>query len=248
MADGHMFNELVRQKYTTKLGTQHTYTVAQLRQDLQKGYLRLKVFTCDSIFTVDEFKQLKMTAREEVSDLIESVSHIHAGDDLTSEKEALQGPDAEVWRESMALKINQLITLSCWIYEPKSKKLAGAKVYCGKMVLKTKPAANGKLMCRKSRYVWPQVSSEIRRLRLFLSNVSSRPVRWLLSTAVECDWNLISTDIQNTFPTAHLPEPVWMEVPKAVLDRHRPDGPDPRPELQDCYALVPMALYGLDAI
>ena len=36
-----------------------------------------------------------------------------------------------------------------------------------------------------------------------------------------------------------------MEVPKAVLDRHRPDGPDPKPELQDCYALVSMALYGL---
>ena len=62
---------------------------------------------------------------------------------------------------------------------------------------------------------------------------------------MERDWDLIATDIQNAFPTARLPEPVWMEVPKAVLGRHRPDGPDLRPELQDCYALVPMPLYGL---
>jgi len=153
MADGHTFNELVGQKYTTKLGTQRTYTVAHLRQDLQKGYLRLKVFARDNIFTVEEFKQLKMTAREEVSDLIESIFHIHAGDDPTSEKEALQGPDAEAWRESMALEIDQLIALGCWTYELKSKKPAGAKVYRGKMVLKTKPAANGQPRRRKSRYV-----------------------------------------------------------------------------------------------
>jgi hypothetical protein len=50
------------------------------------------------------------------------------------------------------------------MYEPKSKKPAGAKVYFGKMGLKTKPAANGKPMRRKSRYVRSQVPSEIRRL------------------------------------------------------------------------------------
>ena len=89
MADGHMFNELVRQKYTTKLGTQRTYTMAHLHRDLQKGYLRLKMFAHDSIFTVEEFKQLKMTAKKEVSDLIESIFHIYTGDNPTSEKEAL---------------------------------------------------------------------------------------------------------------------------------------------------------------
>ena len=245
MADGHTFNELVGQKYTTKLGTQRTYTVAHLRQDLQKGYLRLKVFARDNVFTVEEFKQLKMTAREEVSDLIESIFHIHAGDDPTSEKEALQGPDAEAWRESMALEIDQLIALGCWTYELKSKKPAGAKVYRGKMVLKTKPAANGQPRRRKSRYVIsdPKFLQKLGDYDCF--SPMCRLVRWLLSTSVERDWNLISTDIKNAFPTARLPEPVWMEVPKAVLDRHRPDGPDPKPELQDCYALVSMALYGL---
>ena len=129
--------------WQTSLGSlsKRTYTVAHLRQDLQKGYLRLKVFARDSVFTVEEFKQLKMTARGEVSDLIESIFHIYAGDNPTSEKEALQGPDAEAWRESMALEIDQLIALACWTYEPKSKKPAGAKVYRGKIVLKTKPCA-----------------------------------------------------------------------------------------------------------
>ena len=55
----------------------------------------------------------------------------------------------------MALEHDQLIVLGCWTYEPKSKKPACAKVYRGKMVLKTKPAANGKPMRRKSRYVYP---------------------------------------------------------------------------------------------
>ena len=207
--------------------------MAHLRQDLQKGYLRLKVFARDSVFTVEEFKQLKMTARGEVSDLIESIFHIHAGDNPTSEKEALQGPDAEAWRESMALEIDQLIALGCWTYEPKSQKPAGAKVYRGRMVLKTKPAANGKPMRRKNRYVNP-IPSFFRNYEIMI--VSLRcvvSVRWLLSTAVERDWDLISTDIQNAFPTARLPEPVWMEVmsctwPNRAWTRHSSRAPSCR--------------------
>ena len=48
---------------------------------------------------------------------------------------------------------------------------------------------------------------------------------------------MLQCDIQQAFPTADLPEPVWMEVPKCVVDRH--------PELKDSYAYVTKALYGL---
>jgi hypothetical protein len=71
-----------------------------------------------------------------------------------------------------------------------------------------------------------------------------------LATAVERNWGCISTDIKNAFPCAQLPEPVWMEVPKAVLDMYsNPESDrydlDKYEELKNSYAFVSSALYGL---
>ena len=75
-------------------------------------------------------------------------------------------------------------------------------------------------------------------------------VRYLLATVVQCDWGCILTDIRNAFPCTKLPEPVWMEVPKSILDMY----PDPESdcydldmyqELKNSYAFVVSALYGL---
>ena len=48
--------------------------------------------------------------------------------------------------------------------------------------------------------------------------------RYLFSEAVERNWGLQQYDIEQAFPTAHLPEPVYMEVPKLILVRHAPPG------------------------
>ena len=48
---------------------------------------------------------------------------------------------------------------------------------------------------------------------------------------------MFSEAVERNFPTAHLPEPVYMEVPKLILAAH--------PELAGCYAKVHRALYGL---
>ena len=149
------FRELVGMKYTTKLNTPRSYTQSELRHDLRRGCLRLKVFaTSDAVFSVQDLKILQQNTDSDVSDLIETIVHMHAGDDPMSEKEALAGPDAEKWREAMKLEIAQLMALGCWRYEPKSKKPAGKKVYRGKMFLKTKPSTNGQLIRHKARYVF----------------------------------------------------------------------------------------------
>ena len=71
-------------------------------------------------------------------------------------------------------------------------------------------------------------------------------VRYLLVTALERNWGCISTDIKNAFPCAKLPEPVWIEVPKFVLDMYL----DPKSnrydfdkyeELKNSYAFVSSA-------
>ena len=59
-------------------------------------------------------------------------------------------------------------------------------------------------------------------------------VRWLLSEAVARDWDLVSTDIKNAFPTSKLPEPVWMQIPKCIRDERDEHGNLKHPELQDC--------------
>ena len=61
--------------------------------------------------------------------------------------------------------------------------------------------------------------------------------RYLFSEAVERNWDIQQYDIEQAFPTAHLPKPVYMEVPKLILAAH--------PELAGCYCKVTRALYGL---
>ena len=61
--------------------------------------------------------------------------------------------------------------------------------------------------------------------------------RYLFSEAVERDWAMLQCDIEQAFPTADLPEPVWMEIPDFIVKEH--------PELEGHYAYVTKALYGL---
>ena len=51
--------------------------------------------TSDAVFSVQDLKILQQNTDSDVSDLIETIMHMHAGDDPMSEKEALAGPDAE---------------------------------------------------------------------------------------------------------------------------------------------------------
>ena len=155
MVDGMTYSQCAGMQYTTKLGTRREYTVAHLQDDLRRGFLRLKSYiTQHNAFTVKDAAQLAHLANKDLNDLVESIAHIHCGDDPTSEKEALAGPDAKEWRESMRAELDVLVALGCWTYKPKHLKPAGKKVFRGKMVLKTKPPANGQPARKKSRYVF----------------------------------------------------------------------------------------------
>ena len=66
-------------------------------------------------------------------------------------------------------------------------------------------------------------------------------VRFLLSTVVERRWKLGALDIKNAFPISKLDEPVWMEVPQYILNKHGEE----QPELYDSYCYVTQSLYGL---
>jgi hypothetical protein len=70
-------------------------------------------------------------------------------------------------------------------------------------------------------------------------------VRFLLSTAVERNWDVCHTDVTNAFPNADLPEPVWMEVPKIMIDRANKEDPEYAEKLRQSYCFVTKALYGL---
>ena len=154
MVDGMTYSQCAGMQYTTKLGTRREYTVAHLQDDLRRGFLRLKSYiTQHNAFTVKDAAQLAHLANKDLNDLVESIAHIHCGDDPTSEKEALAGPDAKEWRKSMRAELDALVALGCWTYKPKHLKPAGKKVFRGKMVLKTKPPANGQPARKKSRYV-----------------------------------------------------------------------------------------------
>ena len=154
MVDGMTYSQCAGMQYTTKLGTCREYTVAHLQDDLRRGFLRLKSYiTQHNAFTVKDTAQLAHLANKDLNDLVESIAHIHCGDDPTSEKEALACPDAKEWRKSMHAELDVLVALGCWMYKPKHLKPAGKKVFRGKMVLKTKPPANGQPARKKARYV-----------------------------------------------------------------------------------------------
>ena len=70
-------------------------------------------------------------------------------------------------------------------------------------------------------------------------------VRFLLSCVVERQWELGALDIKNAFPISSLDDPVWMEVPRMLLEEKNPDGSLKNPSLADCYCYVEKSLYGL---
>ena len=117
-------------QYTTKLSTRCEYMVAHLQDNLHRSFLCLKSYiTQHNTFTVKDTAQLAHLANKDLNDLVESIAHIHCGDDPTSEKEALAGPDTKEWRKSMCTKLDVLVVLGCWTYKPKHLKLAGKKVF-----------------------------------------------------------------------------------------------------------------------
>ena len=240
-------------QYTTKLSTHHEYMVVHLQDDLRRGFLCLKLYVAQhNIFTVKDAAQLAHLANKDLNDLIESIAHIHCGDDPTSEKEALAGLDAEEWRELMHAELDALVALGCWTYKPKHLKLAGKKVFQGKMVLKTKPPANGQPARKKSRYVIsdPKFLQKLTDIDCFSLMYRLKIVQYLLVAVVERNWGCISTDIKNAFPCAKLPEPAWMEVPKSALDMYsNPESDrydlDKYKELKNSYTFISSALYGL---
>ena len=141
-------------QYTTKLSTCCKYMVAHLQDNLRHSFLHLKLYiTQHNTFTVKDAAQLAHLANKDLNDLVELIAHIHCSNDPTSEKEALAGPDAKEWHKSMHAELDALVALGCWTYKPKHLKPAGKKVFQGKMVLKTKPPANGQPTRKKSRYV-----------------------------------------------------------------------------------------------
>ena len=73
--------------------------------------------------------QLAHLADKDLNNLIKSITHIHCGNNPTSEKEALAGPDAKEWRESMQAELDALVVLGCWTYKLKHLKLTGKKVF-----------------------------------------------------------------------------------------------------------------------
>ena len=82
-----------------------------------------------NIFTVKDAAQLAHLVNKDLNNLIELITHIHCGDDPTSEKEALAGPDSKVQQKSMCAELNVLVELGCWMYKLKHLKPAGKKVF-----------------------------------------------------------------------------------------------------------------------
>ena len=253
MVHGYTYLQACGKEYTSENGAPVKYGVQQLLDDLKNGYLVLQAEAAfEASLDLPDGKQKQKAIAEFLNDYFESASLMEDGADPLNEKEADASPEAGEWVASRWEEIKGLLDLNCWTYRPKTDKHNNAaernkKLYKGKFVFKTKSAANGQVKRRKSRYVIsdPKFLQKMTDVDCFSPMCRYETVRWLLSVAVERDWDILSTDIKNAFPTAKLPEPVWMEIPKFILNEKDDDGNLKHPELQDCYAFVTGALYGL---
>jgi hypothetical protein len=186
----------------------------------------------------------------------ECTFQIHCGNDPTSAKEAMAGPEAEQYFAAMGVEMSALECLDCWQVRDAADVPDGEKVFRGKFVLKKKPAANGMPEKYKARYVIsdPKFLQRMTDVDCFSPMSRSETIRYLLSKLGERNWALIHTDIMNAFPTATLDKPVWMQVPDFLHQRAAREAeaePDPvkAQQIRDRYkgkmCQVTKALYGL---
>ena len=253
MVHGLTYHQARGLEYVGINGAPMKYSMKDLEHDMAKGFVSLRaeqVFSASVPLPNGKAKQ--RIVDQYMSDYFESACHIHTGSDPISEKDADSREDASEWSAAKWCEINGLLDLDCWTYRKKSEKHDDPierkrKLYKGKFVFKEKSPANGQPGRKKARYVIsdPKFLQKLSDVDCFSPMCRFETVRFLLSVAVERDWELISTDIKNAFPTSKLPEPVWMEIPKCIVEEKNEDGSLKNPDLKDCYAWVSGALYGL---
>ena len=249
LADGKTFLQCEGLRYKTAGGTLETYKIQELRKDLANGHLRLRMFTqYDGIMSIRETQQQQGKSMDHLNDFIETAFGLGTGNDPQTVKEALAGPDADLWRQAIWAEIEALQSLGCWRIRPRSEKEADPrerdkKIFRSKIVLKSKLPANNMPGRKKARLCIsdPKFLQRIHDLETFAPMSRIETVRFLLSTVVERNWTLGGLDVKNAFPIASLDEPVWMHIPQVILDRYGAD----HPELHDSLCYVEKSLYGL---
>jgi hypothetical protein len=252
-------------QYTRPDGRTLRYSKADLKYDLEKGYLEVRTYANLAAIITDEANRPCALHPADASAQLEhaleeffeaSLLHVHSGDDPLTEKEAMAGDEAEAYFEAMGVEISALEELNSWDIRCASDRPQDAKLYKGKFVLKKKPPANRQPGKHKARYCIsdPKFLQRVNDVDCFSPMSRLETIRYLLSLGVERNWDLIHTDIMNAFPTAPLEKPVWMEVPRFLHERaarqalHEPD-PQKAQQVRDQYkgkvCYVTKSLYGL---
>ena len=137
----------------------------------------------------------------------------------SSAAEALQGPDAHLWRQAIDAEMQAMVQFGVWDEEPVELP-PGKKAVDSKLVFRIKTNQWGEVEKYKARFVargFSQRPGEDYH-ETFSSVTKMGTVRLLLALATVHDWELHLCDVDNAFLNAPLTEEVYLRQPKGLED------------------------------
>jgi Reverse transcriptase (RNA-dependent DNA polymerase) len=139
----------------------------------------------------------------------------HPSDPKTLD-EALRGPDAKQWEETLQYEINQFEKLGAW--EVKDLPAGQTAIPCSE-VIKVIRGPNGEVQSYRVRIVagGHRQTEGVNYTKMFSAAAKMPTVRAVLANAAHQDWEIKHVDVKSAYLNAELKETIYMKAPREVL-------------------------------
>jgi hypothetical protein len=222
-------------KYKNAKGQYELYRYSDYKFDLRNGNLRFHTHKQPPKKSSTAAQQLLFVAAySQMMDTCHAAMHTVTGNEPQSWPEMMRRDDRQRYIDAANVEIADLQNLDT--LEVVDKAPAGETVYSTRMLWKDKPPLNGMPARCKGRLVVRNFKNDVN-ASVFAPVCRVETVRYLLSeTAAHPTWHLHHIDICNAFCTAKLDKPIYIHIPRCMLEND--------PSLKGKAVKVTRALYG----
>jgi hypothetical protein len=136
-------------------------------------------------------------------------------------RRAIDGPQADRWKEAIAKELGGLIALGTWEIVPASSMPSGSNLMNCHFVFTVKRKADGSIEKFKARLVADGNTQKfgVDFDRVFATVVKTLTIRLVLAIAAARDYNLTSIDIRQAYLQAELKDDLYMRIPPGLPPR-----------------------------
>jgi hypothetical protein len=232
---GKTFENAYGFKYKNANGRYELYRYSDYKFDLRNGNLQFATHKQPPRQSPTAAQQLLFVAAySQMMDTCHAAMHTVTGNEPQSWPEMMRRDDRQRYIDAANVEIADLQNLDT--LEVVDKAPAGETVYSTRMLWKDKPPLNGMPARCKGRLVVRNFKNDVN-ASVFAPVCRVETVRYLLSeTAAHPTWHLHHIDICNAFCTAKLDKPIYIHIPRCMLEND--------PSLKGKAVKVTRALYG----